>query len=94
MTSQHEKNSGAEVDYVIQHRNKVIPVEVKSGKSGSLRSLHQFMKKRKGTLAARLYSGRPLKDQVNVIDALGEPIKYELRSLPFYLLSELHRLLD
>ncbi len=90
----HEKYSSAEVDYVIQHRTTVIPLEVKSGKSGSLRSLHQFMKKRKGSLAARICSGRPVKNQVSVADVQGGQIEYELRSIPFYLMSELHRLLD
>lgn len=35
--------SEAEVDYVIQHGKKIIPVEVKSGKGSSLRSLHSFL---------------------------------------------------
>lgn len=90
----HEKYSSAEVDYVIQHRTTVIPLEVKSGKTGSLRSLHQFMKKRKGALATRICSGRPLKTHVSVADAEGGKIEYELRSVPFYLMSELYRLLD
>ncbi len=35
-----EKSSGAEVDYLLSRNGKVVPVEVKSGKSGSLKSLH------------------------------------------------------
>lgn len=38
--------SQAEVDYVINCGNKVIPVEVKAGKRGSMQSLHQLMKRR------------------------------------------------
>ena len=37
------KNSTAEVDYVIQKNNKWFPIEVKSGSSGSLRSLHLYL---------------------------------------------------
>jgi hypothetical protein len=33
----------AEIDYVIQHRNNIIPVEVKSGAAGKMKSLHQFI---------------------------------------------------
>ncbi|MDR2084398.1 MAG: AAA family ATPase, partial [Bacteroidales bacterium] len=37
------RGSSAEVDYVIQIADKVIPIEVKSGNNAKLRSLHQFM---------------------------------------------------
>jgi predicted AAA+ superfamily ATPase len=40
-------NSSAEVDYVIQHENQVIPIEVKAGTTGTLRSLHEFMIEKK-----------------------------------------------
>ena len=39
------KNSNAEVDYVIPSCSKVIPIEVKSGKTGTLRSMHLYLKK-------------------------------------------------
>jgi len=38
------KSSTAEIDFVIQKANKWFPVEVKNGSSGSLRSLHLFLK--------------------------------------------------
>lgn len=37
------KNSTAEVDYVVQDQEKVIPIEVKSGHGTTLRSLHMFL---------------------------------------------------
>jgi hypothetical protein len=37
------RSSNAEVDYVIQQGNAVIPVEVKSGSGGWLRSMHKFL---------------------------------------------------
>jgi uncharacterized protein len=37
------KSSNAEVDYVIQQNHNIIPIEVKSGATGRLRSLHLFM---------------------------------------------------
>ncbi len=36
--------SSAETDYLIEKQAKVVPVEVKSGKSGSLKSLHMLLK--------------------------------------------------
>ena len=37
------KSSNAEIDYVIQSGEDVVPIEVKSGKTGTLKSLHSFM---------------------------------------------------
>ena len=37
------KNSSAEVDYVIPCCSKAIPIEVKSGKTGTLKSMHLFL---------------------------------------------------
>jgi len=42
--SRDEKSSTAEVDYLISGRGKVIPVEIKSGASGKLRSMHLLLK--------------------------------------------------
>jgi len=42
-------NSSAEVDYIVQYENQVIPVEVKAGTTGSLKSLREFIKEKKGS---------------------------------------------
>ena len=87
-----KKGSEAEIDYVIQHENQVIPIEVKSGTTGTLKSLHQFMKEKKKTIAIRINSDVPRFGPVDVKDAFGASIEYNLLSLPFYLLEQLHRL--
>jgi predicted AAA+ superfamily ATPase len=38
------RSSNAEVDYLIQLEEKIIPIEVKSGATGSLRSMHTFLR--------------------------------------------------
>jgi len=38
-----KKGSSAEVDYVIVRNGKMLPVEVKSGNAGKMRSMHQLM---------------------------------------------------
>ena len=88
-----EKGSSAEIDYIIQHENKVIPIEVKSGSTGSLKSLHLFMALKKSAMAVRLNSDFPSITPVEVKDATGQLIKYTLLSIPFYLMGQLHRLL-
>jgi predicted AAA+ superfamily ATPase len=45
--------SSAEVDYVIQQGEKIIPVEVKSGTSGKMQSLHLFIKEKQSEYGIR-----------------------------------------
>jgi len=88
-----DKNGSAEIDYVIQHGSKVIPIEVKAGTIGTLKSLHRFMHLKKLNLAVRINSAMPSISDMNVKDTQGTPVQYQLRSIPFYLIGELHRLL-
>ena len=53
------KGSLAEVDYVININSQIIPIEVKSGKSGSLKSLQLMMKEKNLPLGVRI-SQHPL----------------------------------
>lgn len=38
-----QKSSSAEVDYLLVRKNEIIPLEVKAGKAGHLKSLHVFL---------------------------------------------------
>jgi hypothetical protein len=38
-----ETEASSELDYIFQHKNRIIPLEVKAGTTGSLKSLHYFM---------------------------------------------------
>ncbi|MDP4680545.1 MAG: hypothetical protein NWS46_09290 [Cyclobacteriaceae bacterium] len=40
-----EKNTNSEVELVYQYEKYVVPIEVKSGKQGKLKSLHQFVER-------------------------------------------------
>jgi uncharacterized protein len=46
-------NSNAEVDYLIQKQQEIIPIEVKSGKKGSMQSLYLFLKEKKRPFGIR-----------------------------------------
>ncbi len=87
-------DAAAEIDYVIQHENEVIPIEVKAGTTGTLKSLHQFMKEKKKKIAIRVNSDIPRIGPVELKDTTGASIEYLLLSLPFYLLGQLPRLID
>lgn len=47
-------NSNAEIDYLIQKQNEIIPIEVKSGTKGSMNSMFLFLKEKKGKYGCRL----------------------------------------
>jgi predicted AAA+ superfamily ATPase len=41
--AREQKNSNAEVDYIMQSGSEIVPMEVKSGTTGTLKSLHIFL---------------------------------------------------
>jgi len=89
-----EVGSNAEIDYVIQHGNRIIPIEVKAGATGSLKSLHVFMGLKKLPLAIRINSDYPSKTNVDVKDNLGKSVNYTFISIPFYFVGQIHRLVS
>lgn len=92
--NREEAGSSAEIDYVIQHESEIIPIEVKAGSTGTLKSLHLFMGLKKRPIAIRINSDYPSKTNVETKDNLGNLAKYILISIPFYLSGQIHRLLD
>jgi hypothetical protein len=89
-----EKGSSAEIDYLIQYRNKLIPIEVKAGSTGSLKSLHLFMQMKQLPFAVRINSDFPSLTPIKVKDRFGKTIEYDLLSMPFYLIGQLQRLIE
>jgi predicted AAA+ superfamily ATPase len=83
-----------EIDYICQHGDKIIPIEVKSGASGTMKSLHQFMAEKGLMLAVRLYANLPTIEKVNLKTTLGKPAKYRLLSIPLYLAENIGNLID
>ncbi len=74
-----KSGSDAEVDYVITVDQWIIPIEVKAGASGHLKSLVQFMKEKKSPLGIRISQS---------------PLAYEnkILSVPFYMIDQIPRL--
>lgn len=89
-----DATANAEVDYVLQHKTHVIPLEVKAGKTGTLKSLHYFMGKKKFNFAVRVNSDYPSVVDINIKDTASNLVQYKLLSIPFYLLGQVHRLID
>ena len=74
-----ERNGGtAKVDYVIAIGSEIVPVEVKAGAAGSLRSLHEFMREKRSRIGVRI-SEHPLSLHDNIL------------SIPFYLAGSIEQ---
>jgi uncharacterized protein len=74
-----------EIDYLIQAGARIVPVELKAGASGSMKSLHQFMFDKRLKLAVRLDENPPSRMTADVKTTQGDAVRYELLGLPIYL---------
>lgn len=88
--TREERNAQAEIDFLFPFHDLLIPIEVKSGASGSLRSLHQFMNLAPHNIAIRVYSGK-LKIEQTTTNAGQE---FRLINLPFYLTGQINKVLN
>lgn len=79
----------AEVDFVYQYHNMVIPIEVKSGTNSKLRSLHQFMEAAPHDIAVRVWTGKYSIDDVRTPSGKS----FRLVNIPFYYVGQLNRIL-
>jgi len=94
--TREQRNSSAEIDYVIQSGNMVIPIEVKAGKTGTLKSLQIYVIEKKLNKALRFNTDMPSTVQVDTSIKISKTIKqvnFQLISLPFYLVREFNRFL-
>jgi len=82
-----KSQSSSEVDLVYTYKDKVIPIEIKSGKTGSLKSLHQFIERTNHHYAVRIYAGK-----FNIENAkTPNGIAYVLMNLPYYLTTQIEK---
>ena len=91
------RSSNAELDYVISIAGNIIPIEVKSGATGKLKSLHQFMGQKKALFAVRFDLSLPSVHQINTIITVGKKrrnVNYQLISLPLYLIERLEIIME
>jgi uncharacterized protein len=91
---QREGGRPGEVDYLIELGARIVPVELKAGAAGSMKSLHQFMHDKKLGLAARLDTNPPSSAAIDVRTTQGDPASYRLVSLPHYLTFRLTEALE
>lgn len=83
-------DASAELDFLYVKDGKGIPVEVKSGKVGKLKSLLQFVDTSNVNIAIRLYAGKYQVDQLKTHG--GKP--FTLLNLPYYLAGNIDKYID
>ena len=93
----HARAGNAEVDYVTSRGDWIIPVEVKAGRSGSLKSLLQYAHEKRPPIAVRFDTNPPSLQTVRhairtVTDTV--PVTLRIMSLPLYAVEALPRLID
>lgn len=90
------RSSNAEVDFTRAFGKTIYPIEVKAGKSGSLKSIQQFVLSKRAKQAIRFDMNQPSRQQVRhkakTKDGTEE-ISYELISLPLYAVGGLPKIL-
>jgi predicted AAA+ superfamily ATPase len=90
------KAQNAEIDFVVAHGPHIIPIEVKSGKTGRLRSLSEYCATHSTEVALRFDMNvasvqRAAFASHKVTKNLRNPT---LVSLPLYLVTEMHRIVQ
>ena len=90
--TREKKQSNAELDFVYQYDDKVIPIEVKAGANGSLRSLHSCIINNDCDFAIRFYSGEiSLEKAVTPENNYTKKKNYRLLNLPLYLSGQVEK---
>ncbi|WP_107039014.1 AAA family ATPase [Brumimicrobium mesophilum] len=85
-----KKQSDAEIDFLHVNNGKIIPIEVKSGAKGTLKSLQVFMDKSPIHFAIRLYAGQTQLDELKTQSGK----RFHLLSLPYYLSGKIDKYVE
>jgi len=86
-----KKGATAEVDYVWQHNNRLIPIEVKAGTNSHLRSLHSFVNlSEQHVTAVRVWSGEFGVQDIATPAPENKP--FRLINVPFYYVGQLDKI--
>lgn len=84
------EKGAAETDFLCPFKEMILPVEVKSGKTGRMKSLNLFMESSPHPYAVRVYSGKLRIDPVT----LPSGKTYQLCSMPYYLISKFQDVME
>ena len=81
--------NNAEVDFVVAHEGEILPIEVKAGAAGSLKSLREIVLSKHLPHALRFDLNRPSSQTVSLATG-GGALAFRLDSLPLYAVPHLN----
>jgi predicted AAA+ superfamily ATPase len=90
--TREKTGSSAAVDYVIAEGPEIVPIEVKAGRTGTLKSLHVFLREKERAFGIRLNSDVPSLLDAKTSFPGGADVPFRLLSLPLYLVGQVRRL--
>jgi predicted AAA+ superfamily ATPase len=79
----------AEIDFILQIDDQLVPVEVKTGHNSKLKSLHIFMENSNSNLAVRIWSNPFSIDSIKTVSGK----KFDLYNIPFYYTKMIQQLI-
>ena len=80
----------AEIDFILQIDDKIVPVEVKTGHNSKLKSLHIFMENSNQNIAVRVWSNPFSIDKVKT--SSGK--QFDLYNVPFYHAKQIQKIIS
>ncbi|MDL2228408.1 AAA family ATPase [Odoribacter sp. OttesenSCG-928-L07] len=86
--TREKSGSSAEVDFVLNIDGLIIPIEVKSGATGTLRSLFIFMDDAPHNIAVRLYAGKYNIQNIKTLTGKS----FYLINIPYYMVSQIENI--
>ncbi|MBI1837332.1 MAG: ATP-binding protein [Flavobacteriia bacterium] len=85
-----KNSSSAEVDFIFPYKGKLVPIEVKSGSIGKIKSLQIFMEESPLRYAIRFFAGEFALNKVSTQNGK----EFFLLDLPYYLASKIEDYID
>lgn len=85
-----KSESQAEIDYLFEQGSTIYPVEVKSAKGSSIKSIHAYIIKKQADTAFRISSSKPSIQELTAKISQKEK-NFSLINLPFYMVNRLER---
>jgi predicted AAA+ superfamily ATPase len=85
-----KSQSSAELDFLISVGPKIVPIEVKAGKTGTLKSLQSFLKEKEISFAVRFNANLPILQNADFSLPNTKGI-FQLLSLPAYMVEDVIR---
>jgi len=83
-------NANAEIDLIYAYKNKIYPIEIKSGVKGRLRSLMQFMDESSLDIGIRLSANYYSKEDAKTLNNKA----FSLLNIPYYHISRIEKYLE